>query len=163
MMCCLAACVVPYTFRKQCSVTLPQFFMVLAHTGSLHKQNSLFLFTLVTFPHGVLRIHGFKRAKAVVVGKTCGLTLLRLCSYNIVVPRLTTLIRSSEIAVEPKRRKVKLKNPLKHIKTRLMCSNGLKTHRPAKILHTAAIFGACIVRNPALSTAGSHFEHPWPF
>ena len=77
-----------------------------------------------------------------------------------VVPRLTTLIHSSEIAVERKCRKVKIKNPSKRIKTRLMRSNELKTHPPTKTLHTAAIFGACIARNPSLSTAGSHFEHP---
>ena len=80
-------------------------------------------------------------------------------SYTV-VPRLTTLIRSSEITVERKRHKAKFKKPLKCIKTRLMHSNGLKTHCPVKILHTAAIFGACIARNPSLSTAGSHFEHP---
>ena len=79
--------------------------------------------------------------------------------WNTVVPHLTMLSCSSKIAVERKRRKEKLKNPLKHIKPWLMHSNGLKTHRPAKILHTAAIFGACIARNPSLSTAGSHFEH----
>ena len=76
------------------------------------------------------------------------------------VPRLTMLIHSSEIAVEQKRRKAKIKNQLKRIKAQLMHSNGLKTHRPAKILHTTAIFGACIAWNPSLSTAGSHFEHP---
>ena len=82
---------------------------------------------------------------------------LNIC--HTVVPHLMTLIHSSEIAVERKHRKAKIKNPLKCIKTRLMCSSGLKTHRPTKILHTAAIFGACIARNPSLSTARSHFEH----
>ena len=71
---------------------------------------------------------------------------------NTVVPHLMTLIRSSEIAVERKRRKAKFKNPLKRTENRSMRSNGLKTHRPVKILHTAAIFCACIVRNPSLST-----------
>ena len=41
-----------------------------------------------------------------------------------------------------------------------MRSNELKTHCPAKILHTAAILGACIARNPSKNTAGSHFENP---
>ena len=80
---------------------------------------------------------------------------LYLCELPIrpnkytVVPRITTLIRSSEIAVEHKRRNAKIKKPLKGIKTRLMHSNGLKTHCPAKILHTAAIFSACLARNPS--------------
>ena len=80
--------------------------------------------------------------------------------HNTVVPHLMTIIRSRKIAVKRKHRKAKLKSPLKRIENPSMRSNGLKTHRPAKILHTAAIFGACIARNPSLSTAGSHFKHP---
>ena len=68
---------------------------------------------------------------------------------STMVPRITTLIRSSEIAVERKRCNAKRKNPLKRIKTRLMHSNGLETHRPVKILHRVAIFGACKARNPS--------------
>ena len=41
-----------------------------------------------------------------------------------------------------------------------MCSNGLKTRRPAKILHRVAIFAACLARNMSLNTAGSHFIYP---
>ena len=52
------------------------------------------------------------------------------------VPRITTLIRSSKIAVERKRRKARLK----------MRSNGLETHRPVKILHSAANFTAYAAR-----------------
>ena len=69
-----------------------------------------------------------------------------LMDHSTVVPRITTLIRSSEIAVEQKRRNTKIKNPLKRIKT-----------RPAKILHRAAILGGCLVRNLSQKTAGSHF------
>ena len=77
-----------------------------------------------------------------------------------VVPRLTTIIHSRKIAIQWKHRKTKLKTPLKHIDTRSMRSSGVKTHCPAKILHTAAIFTACIARNPSLNTAGSHFNYP---
>ena len=79
---------------------------------------------------------------------------------STVVPRITTLIRSSEIAVEWKRRNAKIKSSLKRIKTHLMHSNGLETHSPVKILHRAAIFSACAVRNPSQKTAGSHFIYP---
>ena len=41
-----------------------------------------------------------------------------------------------------------------------MRSNGLETHRPAKILHRVAIFGACAAKNPSQKTAGSHFIYP---
>ena len=77
-----------------------------------------------------------------------------------VVPRLTMIIRSRKIAVKRKHRKAKLKTPLKCTETRSMHSNEVKTHCLAKILHTAAIFAACIERNPSLNTAGSHFNHP---
>ena len=60
------------------------------------------------------------------------------------VPRLTAIIRSRKIAVKRKRHKAKIKSPLKCIENCSMHSNGLKTHRPVKILHTAAIFSACI-------------------
>ena len=61
---------------------------------------------------------------------------------------ITTLIHSSEIAVERKCRKAKLKSPLKFIETRSMHSNGLKTHCPAKILHRGGHFsGACKAKN----------------
>ena len=70
-------------------------------------------------------------------------TAHRLHAYTV-LPRITTLIRSSEIAVESKRRNAKIKSPLKRIKTRLMRSNGLETHRPAKILHRAAILVAVL-------------------
>ena len=56
-------------------------------------------------------------------------------------------------------RKAKIKIPLKCIETHSMHSNGVKTHHPAKILHTAAIFSACIARNLSLNTVGSHFKH----
>ena len=42
-----------------------------------------------------------------------------------------------------------------------MHSNGLQTHRPVKILHSAAIFAACAARNPSQKTRflpGGHFE-----
>ena len=83
-----------------------------------------------------------------------------LSNVTTVVPYLTTIIRSRKIAIKQKHRKTKLKTPLKCIETRSVCSNGVKTHRPGKILHTAAIFAACIARNPSLYTAGSHFKHP---
>ena len=76
------------------------------------------------------------------------------------MPRITTLIRSSEITVERKRRKAKIKKPLKRIKTWLMRSNRLRTHRSAKILHGAAIFGCLCSEKWLLNTVGSHFEHP---
>ena len=77
-----------------------------------------------------------------------------------VVSRLTTMICSRKIAVKRKHHKAKLKTPLKCVETHSMRSNGVKTHHSAKILHTAAIFSACIPRNPSLSTAQSHFKHP---
>ena len=55
------------------------------------------------------------------------------------VPRVTMLIRSSEIDVERKRRKAKIKKPLKRIKTWLMRSNQLRTHHPVKILHRVPV------------------------
>ena len=78
---------------------------------------------------------------------------------NTVVPRLTAIIGSRKIAVKQKHRKTKLNTPLKRTETCSMRSNGVKTHHPAKILHTVAIFAACIARNLSLSTAGSHFKH----
>ena len=88
--------------------------------------------------------------------------LLHSMSENVytVVPRITTLICSSEIAVELKRCNAKIKSPLKCIEAPSMCSNGLETHRPVKILHRAAIFSACAVRNQSQQTAGSHFIYP---
>ena len=89
---------------------------------------------------------------------TCySLASLSIKYLDTVVLRITMLICSSQIAVERKRRNAKIKNPLKSIKTHLMHSNGLKTHRPVKILHKAAIFGGCLARNPSQKTAGSHF------
>ena len=75
------------------------------------------------------------------------------------MPCITTLIRSSEITIARKHHNAE-KNTLKCIKTRLIRSNGLKTHRPAKILHRAAIFGGCIARNLFQKTAGSRFIYP---
>ena len=77
-----------------------------------------------------------------------------------VMPHLTTIIHSRKIAVKRKHCKAKFKSPLKRIENRSMRSSGLKTHRPVKILHMAAIFAACIARNPSLSTVGSHFKYP---
>ena len=62
-----------------------------------------------------------------------------LASPDTVMPRITTLIRSSEIAVERKVVKQKIKKPLKRIKTWLMRSNRLRTHHPAKILHRVPV------------------------
>ena len=79
---------------------------------------------------------------------------------DTVVPRLTTIIRSRKITVKRKHRKTKIKSPLKCIENLSVHSNGLKTHSPAKSLHTAAILAACIAMNPSLNTAGSHFSYP---
>ena len=49
--------------------------------------------------------------------------------------------------------------PLERIERVSMHSSRVKTHLPVKILHTAAIFTACIARNPSLNTVGSHFNH----
>ena len=76
---------------------------------------------------------------------------------DTVVPHLTTIICSRKSTIKRKHRKAKIKTPLNHIETRSMRSIGVKTHRPAKILHTAVIFAACIVRNLSQKTAGSHF------
>ena len=79
------------------------------------------------------------------------------------VPRITTLIRSSEIAVERKRRKAKIKSPLKRIETPSVRSSGLETHRPVKILHRAAIFVAVLRGIRPRKQQGAILFTWWPF
>ena len=61
--------------------------------------------------------------------------LLKLlaCHSSTVVPHLTRIIRSRKITIKRKHRKAKIKPQMKRIETRSMRSNGVKTHRPAKI------------------------------
>ena len=87
--------------------------------------------------------------------------------YSTVVPRITTLSRSSEITVEWKHRKAKIKKPLKRIKTWLMSSNQLRTHCPAKNLHRGGHFLVPVQRKIAPKHSGEpfwapggHFENP---
>ena len=76
---------------------------------------------------------------------------------NTILPRITTLIPSSEIVVERKRRKAKIKKPLKCIKTWLMSSNWLRTHHPAKILHKGGHFRVSVQQKMALKHSREPF------
>ena len=102
----------------------------------------------------------FTYVDLILISAFCVCCVIFCCNLPFqitVVPRIMTLIRSSEIAVEQKRRNAKIKSALKRIETLSVRSSGLETHHPVKILHRVAIFGACAAMNPSQKTVGSHF------